>query len=68
MFDLTQLLPPSARAAPAGPVAGGSGLNVGVFVLAALVGVLWVLRLAAPFDGRPATSRTSSSAGWWRHW
>ncbi len=45
VFDLTQLLPSSARAAPAGPVAGGSGLNVGVFVLAVLAGGLWLLRL-----------------------
>ena len=44
VYDLTQLLTPSARAAPAGPVAGGSGLNVGVFALGALVAVLWGLR------------------------
>jgi hypothetical protein len=45
VYDLTALLPPSRRAAPAGPPVGGSGLEVGVFLLAALVAVLWLLRL-----------------------
>jgi hypothetical protein len=45
VFDLTELLPASERAAPAGPPPGGSGLNVGIFVLAAVVGFLWLLRL-----------------------
>ena len=45
VYDTTRLLRPNARAAPAGPPAGGSGLDVGVFALAALVAVLWLLRL-----------------------
>ncbi len=45
VYDTTTLLRPSARAAPAGPPAGGTGLDVGVFALAALVAVLWLLRL-----------------------
>jgi hypothetical protein len=45
VYDTSRLLRPSARAAPAGPPAGGTGLNVGVFALAALVGLLWLLRL-----------------------
>ena len=45
VYDTTRLLRPSARAAPAGPPAGGTGLDVGVFALAALVAVLWLLRL-----------------------
>lgn len=45
VYDTTKLLGPSARAAPAGPPAGGTGLDVGVFALAALVAVLWLLRL-----------------------
>jgi hypothetical protein len=45
VYDVTGLLPPSARAAPAGPPVGGTGLDVGIFLLAALVAVLWLLRL-----------------------
>jgi UvrD-like helicase family protein len=45
VYDLTPLLNPSQRAAPAGAPVGGSGLNVGVFVLAAAVAALWALRL-----------------------
>ena len=45
VYDVTALLHPSARAAPAGPPVGGTGLDVGVFLLAAVVAVLWLLRL-----------------------
>ncbi len=45
VYDTTRLLRPSARAAPAGPPVGGTGLDVGVFALAALVAVSWLLRL-----------------------
>ncbi len=45
VYDVTGLLPPSARPAPAGPPVGGSGLNAGVFVLAALVAASWLRRL-----------------------
>ena len=45
VYDLTELLPPSARPAPAGPPVGGTGLDVGLFLLAGLVAVLWVRRL-----------------------
>ena len=45
VYDTTELLHPSARAAPAGAPAGGTGLDVGVFALAAVVAVLWLLRL-----------------------
>jgi len=45
VYDTTRLLVPSARAAPAGPPAGGTGLDVGVSALAALVALLWLLRL-----------------------
>ena len=45
VYDVTKLLPPSARAAPAGAPVGGTGLDVGVFLLAALVAMLWLLRL-----------------------
>ncbi len=45
VYDTTALLRPSTRAAPAGAPAGGTGLNVGVFALAAVVAVLWLLRL-----------------------
>ena len=45
VYDTTALLRPSARAAPAGAPAGGTGLDVGVFALAAVTAVLWLLRL-----------------------
>jgi len=45
VYDTTALLHPSARAAPAGAPVGGTGLDVGVFALAAVVAVLWLLRL-----------------------
>ncbi len=45
VYDVTSLLPPAARPAPAGPPVGGSGLNAGVFVLAALVAASWLRRL-----------------------
>jgi len=45
VYDVTALLHPSARAAPAGPPVGGSGLDVGIFLLATLVAVQWLLRL-----------------------
>ena len=45
VYDVTSLLRPSARSAPAGPPVGGTGLNVGVFLLAAVVAILWLRRL-----------------------
>ena len=45
VYDLTGLLPKTERAAPAGAPVGGSGFNVGISVLAAVVAVLWILRL-----------------------
>jgi len=48
VYDLSGLLPASARAAPAAPAGapvGGTGFDVGVFFLAVLVAVLWLLRL-----------------------
>jgi hypothetical protein len=45
VYDVTGLLHPSSRPAPAGPPVGGAGLDVGVFLLAAVVAVLWLLRL-----------------------
>ena len=45
VYDLTSLLPPSYRAAPAGPPAGGTGVDVGVLCLAAVVAGSWLLRL-----------------------
>ena len=45
VYDVTALLHPSSRPAPAGPPVGGTGLDVGVFLLAAVVAVLWLLRL-----------------------
>ncbi len=45
VYDVTDLLPPSHRAPPAGPPVGGTGLDVGLFLLAVLVAVMWVLRL-----------------------
>jgi hypothetical protein len=45
VYDVTGLLHPSPRSAPAGPPVGGTGLDVGVFLLAAVVAVLWLLRL-----------------------
>ena len=45
VYDLSQLFPPSPQAAPAGAPVGGSGLDVGAFVLFVLVAVLWMLRL-----------------------
>ena len=45
VYDFTALLPPTYRAAPAGPPVGGTGLDVGVFLLAGLVAVSWLLRL-----------------------
>ena len=45
VYDLSALLPQSARAAPAGPPVGGTGLDLGVFLLAVLVAVMWLLRL-----------------------
>ena len=45
VYDVTAMLNPSARAAPAGAPVGGSGFNVGLFLLAALVAVQWLLRL-----------------------
>ena len=44
VYDLTGLLPKSERAAPAGAPVGGSGFNVGISVLAAVVATLWILR------------------------
>ena len=55
VYDVTSLLPPSARPAPPGPPVGGAGLNVGVFLLAAVVAMLWLLRLRRrPGRGRDA--------------
>ncbi len=45
VYDVTSLLHPSARPAPSGPPGGGTGLNVGVFLLAAVVAMLWLFRL-----------------------
>ena len=45
VYDMTGILSPSERAAPAGPSVGGSGLNVGVLVLAVATAVLWLRRL-----------------------
>ena len=45
VYDVTAMLHPSARAAPAGPPVGGTGFDVGIFLLAALVAVRWLLRL-----------------------
>jgi hypothetical protein len=45
VYDVTGLLHPSPRPAPAGPPVGGAGLDVGVFLLAAVVAALWLLRL-----------------------
>ena len=68
VYDVTSLLRPSARSAPAGPPVGGTGLNVGVFLLAAVVAILWLRRLPPPSGAAAATRRTSLSAGWWEHW
>ena len=55
VYDVTSLLRPSARSAPAGPPVGGTGLNVGVFLLAAVVAMLWLRRLRRrPGRGRDA--------------
>ncbi|HXN59460.1 MAG TPA: glycosyltransferase family 39 protein [Acidimicrobiales bacterium] len=45
VYDVTGLLKPSQRAAPAGTPVGGSGYNVIVLVLAGAVAVLWLVRL-----------------------
>ena len=45
VYDLTGVLPKTERAAPAGAPVGGSGFNVGISVLAAVVVTLWILRL-----------------------
>ncbi len=45
VYDLTGVLPKTERAAPAGAPVGGSGFNVGISVLAAVVATLWILRL-----------------------
>ncbi len=45
VYDLSRLFPTSPQAAPAGAPVGGSGLDVGAFVLFVLVAVLWMLRL-----------------------
>ncbi len=47
VYDVTALLKPSERSAPTNPPDGavGSGVEVGVSLLALLVVVLWVLRL-----------------------
>jgi hypothetical protein len=45
VYDVTGLLAPSQRAAPAGTPVGGSGYNVIVLVLAGAVAVLWLVRL-----------------------
>ena len=45
VYDMSGLLPAAPRSAPAGPPAGGSGLRVGVFLLASLVAVMWLFRL-----------------------
>ena len=45
VYDLTELLPPSYRAAPAGPPVGGTGVDVGVLILAVAVAGSWLLRL-----------------------
>ena len=45
VYDVTAMLHRSARAAPAGAPVGGSGFNVGIFLLATLVAVLWLVRL-----------------------
>ncbi len=45
VYDVSGLLAPSHRAAPAGTPVGGSGLNVGIFILAGGVALLWALRL-----------------------
>jgi hypothetical protein len=45
VYDVTGLLKPSQRAAPAGTPVGGSGYNVTVLVLAGAVAVLWLVRL-----------------------
>ena len=45
VYDMTALLPPSYRAAPAGPPVGGTGVDVGVLLLAVVVAGSWLLRL-----------------------
>ena len=45
VYDLTGLLHPSYRAAPAGPPVGGTGVDVGVLLLAVVVAGSWLLRL-----------------------
>ncbi|HXZ62532.1 MAG TPA: hypothetical protein VEG62_07310 [Acidimicrobiales bacterium] len=47
VYDVSALLPPSERAAPTNPPDGGvgSGLQVGILLLALLVVALWVVRL-----------------------
>ncbi len=45
VYDVTSLLHPFARTAPAGAPVGGTGLNPGIFVLAVAVAALWARRL-----------------------
>ena len=68
VFDLTQLLPPSERAAPAGPPSGSWGLNPGIFVLALVVGMLWLLRLRRHWSKVPDAAHLACSAPWWARW
>ena len=66
---MTALLRPSERSVPTNPPDGavGSGVEVGVFLLALLVVALWVLRLlrlglAAPCPGAPRGLRAGHGA------